>query len=147
MNLEARRRVLPENDAEIGFAMMQLGVTYYNLQRFDDAVALLDKTLDFFRRVLPDNHSAIGDIPPSILSCSTWSRISNVLCAGETMSNLASAYAALGRNEDALALDERVLQFMRRALPENHPNLGNSGTPSLFFNRNSSISHDVQARP
>jgi hypothetical protein len=30
------------------------------------------------------------------------------------MSNLASAYAGLGRNEDALALDERVLEFMRR---------------------------------
>jgi hypothetical protein len=44
MNLEARRRVLPENDNEIGFAMMQLGATYYNLQRYDDAVALLDKT-------------------------------------------------------------------------------------------------------
>jgi len=53
MNLEARRRVLPENDTEIGFAMMQLGATYYNLQRYDDAVVLLDKTLDFFRRVLP----------------------------------------------------------------------------------------------
>ena len=38
------------------------------------------------------------------------------------MSNLASAYAGLGRNEDALALDERLLEFMRRALPENHPN-------------------------
>lgn len=63
------------------------------------------------------------------------------------MANLASAYAALGRNEDALALDERVLQFMRRALPENHPNLGNSGPTSLVFNRNSNISHDMQARP
>ena len=38
------------------------------------------------------------------------------------MSNLASAYAGLGRNEDALALDERLLEFMRRVLPENHPN-------------------------
>ena len=62
------------------------------------------------------------------------------------MSNLASAYAGLGRNEDALALDERVLEFMRRALPENHPNLGRGvlgvmfGTRSPVFNRNSKFS-------
>jgi len=74
--------VLPENDTEIGFAMMQLGATYYNLQRYDDAVVLLDKTLDFFAEFFPDNHSARGDIPPSILSRSAWSRTCNVLCAG-----------------------------------------------------------------
>jgi hypothetical protein len=40
------------------------------------------------------------------------------------MANLASAYAGAGRHREALALDERSLQFMRHTLPENHPDLG-----------------------
>jgi hypothetical protein len=40
------------------------------------------------------------------------------------MSNLASTYGALGRFEDALAMGEAVLEFRRRVLPENHPDLG-----------------------
>ena len=40
------------------------------------------------------------------------------------MGNLASTYSALGRHDDALAMRERVLEFMRRVLPENHPEIG-----------------------
>ena len=40
------------------------------------------------------------------------------------MANLASAYAAVGRHEDALSMDERVMEFMCRTLPENHPDKG-----------------------
>jgi hypothetical protein len=40
------------------------------------------------------------------------------------MNNLAVTYAALGRHEDALVLKERVLEFRRRVLPENHPDIG-----------------------
>ena len=40
------------------------------------------------------------------------------------MRNLASSYSALGRHEDALAIRERVLEFMIRVLPENHPDIG-----------------------
>jgi len=40
------------------------------------------------------------------------------------MGNLASTYSALGRHDDALAMRERVLEFMRRVLPENHPDIG-----------------------
>jgi hypothetical protein len=40
------------------------------------------------------------------------------------MSNLASSYAKLGRHEDALAMEERVLEFRRRVLPESHPDIG-----------------------
>ena len=40
------------------------------------------------------------------------------------MSNLASTYSALGRHDDALAMKERVLEFRRRVLPENHPDIG-----------------------
>ena len=40
------------------------------------------------------------------------------------MSNLASTYSALGRHADALAMQERVLDFQRRVLPADHPDIG-----------------------
>jgi hypothetical protein len=40
------------------------------------------------------------------------------------MGNLASTYSALGRHADALAMEERVLEFRRRVLPEDHPDIG-----------------------
>jgi hypothetical protein len=40
------------------------------------------------------------------------------------MSNLAETYSALGRHADALALGEQVLEFRRRVLPANHPDIG-----------------------
>ncbi len=39
------------------------------------------------------------------------------------MGDLASTYYALGRHDDALAMGERMLEFMRRVLPENHPHI------------------------
>ena len=43
---------------------------------------------------------------------------------GASMGNLASTYIALGRHQDALVLLEKTLQFHRRVLPENHPDIG-----------------------
>ena len=40
------------------------------------------------------------------------------------MSNLALTYGDLGRHADALAMMERVLEFRRRVLPANHPDIG-----------------------
>ena len=40
------------------------------------------------------------------------------------MGDLAQTYFALGRHDDALAMMERVLEFRRRVLPENHPHIG-----------------------
>ena len=40
------------------------------------------------------------------------------------MGNLAMSYSDLGRHADALAMEERVLEFYRRVLPENHPDIG-----------------------
>ena len=43
------------------------------------------------------------------------------------MSDLASIYAYLDRDGDALAMRERVLEFNLRVLPENHPSIGEVG--------------------
>ena len=40
------------------------------------------------------------------------------------MGNLALTYKELGRHADALALEEKVLEFRRRVLPEDHPDIG-----------------------
>ncbi len=40
------------------------------------------------------------------------------------MSNLASTYRDLGRHADTLAMGEQVLEFQRRVLPANHPDIG-----------------------
>jgi hypothetical protein len=40
------------------------------------------------------------------------------------MGNLAVTYGALGRHADALAMQERVLEFLRRVLPADHPDIG-----------------------
>ena len=40
------------------------------------------------------------------------------------MNNLAQTYYELGRHADALALFEQVLEFRRRVLPSNHPDIG-----------------------
>jgi hypothetical protein len=45
---------------------------------------------------------------------------------GATMCSLAETYGALGRHQDALVLHEKTLEFLRRALPENHPHIGAS---------------------
>ena len=43
---------------------------------------------------------------------------------GQAMNNLANTYSALGRHQDALVLQEKTLEFLRRVLPENHPGIG-----------------------
>ena len=43
---------------------------------------------------------------------------------GTTMNNLANTYSDLGRHQDALAMQEKTLEFRRRVLPKNHPDIG-----------------------
>ena len=40
------------------------------------------------------------------------------------MQGLANTYSGLGRHEEALVLGEKTLEFRRRVLPENHPDIG-----------------------
>jgi len=46
----------------LGIAMGNLADTYRALGRHQDALVLQKKTLEFQRRVLPENHPAIGVI-------------------------------------------------------------------------------------
>ena len=42
------------------------------------------------------------------------------------MANVAATYSDLGRYQDALVMQEKTLEFQRRVLPENHPDIGAS---------------------
>jgi hypothetical protein len=44
--------------------------------------------------------------------------------AGMAMGNLANSYFQVGRHQDALSMGEKALEFRRRVLPENHPEIG-----------------------
>ncbi len=46
--------------AVLGRAMSNLASTYRQLGRHQDALVLQEKTLDLFRRVLPENHPDLG---------------------------------------------------------------------------------------
>jgi hypothetical protein len=43
---------------------------------------------------------------------------------GDEMVNIAKTFSALGRHEEALVMQEKGLEFLRRVLPENHPDIG-----------------------
>jgi hypothetical protein len=40
------------------------------------------------------------------------------------MSSLGLTYSHLGRHQDALLMREKALEFLRRVLPEDHPDIG-----------------------
>ena len=44
----------------LGDAMNNFAVTYSALGRHQDALVMREKTLEFQRRVLPENHPSIG---------------------------------------------------------------------------------------
>ncbi len=40
------------------------------------------------------------------------------------MQGLANSYSDLGRDQEAVEMREKTLEFYRRVLPENHPHIG-----------------------
>ena len=109
------------HDVFAGDAIGNLANTYWHLQRHQDALLLKEKTLEFRRRVLPENHPDIGTTWCDVISL-TWHM--TIIVAGDSMGNLGSTFMALGRYQDAEAINKKTLEFMRRVLPENHPNIG-----------------------
>ncbi len=99
-----------------------LASTYAELGLHQDALVMREKTLEFRRRVLLENHPHIGLtyfwLVVYFLSYLTISAL------GNAMDNLASTCTDLGRHQDALVMLEKALEFRRRILPENHPDIG-----------------------
>jgi len=104
--------------------MSNLAFTYYELGRHQDALVLQEKTLEFRRRILPENHPDIGVIHLCLLILTCGLTCSAL---GQSMSLLGNTYSALGRHQDSLVLQEKTLELHRRVLPENHPDIGVMG--------------------
>jgi hypothetical protein len=62
-----------------------------------------------------------GQLRAQVASCEVTGKDKEAMQWTET---LASVLAAQGRHSDALVMMERVLEFRRRVLPENHPDIG-----------------------
>jgi len=52
------------------------------------------------------------------------SLIAFFLCSGTAMNNLAATYFDLDMHKEALKMQEDVLVFRNRVLPQNHPDIG-----------------------
>jgi tetratricopeptide (TPR) repeat protein len=116
----------------LGHAISQLAISYADLGRHQEALVMQEETLEFQRRVLPENHPDIG----ATWLCSVLIEVQiDVLCSGlgQAMAGLANTYYYLGRHQDALVMQEETLEFQRRVLPENHPNIGTTWLCSILI--------------
>ena len=110
--------------------MTSLAVCYSKHGRHQDAVLLFEESLEFQRRVRPENHPEIGEANRCDMLFDHWV---NLFVPGSTMTALASCYSKLERNQDAVLLLEESLEFQRRVLPANHPEIGEANRCVLLF--------------
>jgi hypothetical protein len=85
----------------LGDTMGNLASTYSALGRLQDALAMGEKTLEFQRRVLPENHSGIG------ISCF----------------NLGRSCRKAGDLHRALQFAREALLVFQATLPSSHPHV------------------------
>ena len=52
---------------------------------------------------------------------------------GSSINNLAGTLRSLGQHQDALTQFEKALEFYRRVLPANHPDLGTKTAAALVL--------------
>jgi tetratricopeptide (TPR) repeat protein len=107
-----------------GEIMSNVASSYRALGRHQDALKMQEKTLEFRRRVLPENHPQIGAMRMHLILCLVIRRSLHQVKRWAICYNLANSYSDLGRHQDALVMHEKTLEFRRRVLPENHPQIG-----------------------
>ena len=102
--------------------MSNLAGTYAMLGRPQDALALFERVLELYRRALPEDHPDIGVVHASVFiefgfdACVEYS--------GDAMYNLAAGYDQCDRQQDAMILSKKALEFRRRVLPADHSDIG-----------------------
>ncbi len=85
--------------SDLGDAMGNLAAIYGKLGRHQDAVVLQEKTLEFRRRVLPENHSDIG----------------------ESCVNISISYQQAGDFRRAIEMAREALRIFQATQPPSHP--------------------------
>jgi hypothetical protein len=121
--------------------MGNLAMTYSALAMFDKALPLQQAALQFSRRVLHEGHPRLSERPVGrrvspgtattfVCFCFCFCGVISLrICSvvGAAMRDLAATYVVLGRRDEALELQQEVLEFNRRVLPEDHPHIGEGG--------------------
>ena len=102
--------------------MSCVAINYGDLGRHAEALVLREKVLEIRRRVLPEDHPDIGEFV--WLCCLTLLDCDAFEIVGRAMYNLAISHVKLERTAEALVLLEKVMEFFRRVLPEDHPDIG-----------------------
>lgn len=103
-------------------AMGNLALSFNDIGNHADALVLLEKVLQFRRRVLPKDHPDIGDV--RYMPFVQFIGVTNASTAGVAMSNIAHTLGKVGRWADALKLFEEAMEFRIHVLPEEHPEIG-----------------------
>jgi tetratricopeptide (TPR) repeat protein len=99
--LSIRRKILPAFHIQLGESMHNLANSYFDLERYDDALIMRMEELEVFEHSLPESDSRIA----------------------ECMEQLALTHSALGQASDALRCDLAVLNMRRRNNDEHHPEI------------------------
>ena len=95
------RRALSDDDEGLGIFMSNLASTYGALGRHEDALAMKESALEFFRRVLPPRHP---DIALSLY-------------------NISNSYGQAGNMARAVECAREALSIWQAALPPSHPHV------------------------
>lgn len=86
------------DDPDVLYTLNGLGVLYLYQGRYEEAVPLLRRAVDRMRHVRPGSYEL-----------------------GEALGNVAGAYAALGRIEEALDVRQEAVAILEEAVGEEHP--------------------------
>ncbi len=121
-----------------GFAIGNVAVKYSALGKHEEVREMLERLLDFNRRVLPESHPDLGELHGLVQRTIVYAFLmrNNIFSheiSAMAMGNLATTYSSLGKYNEALCLHLEVLEFHRRALPENHPQIGEGDTALLLL--------------
>ena len=103
--------------------MSNIGDKLCVLDQRQDALKFFQEALEVKRRVLPDNDPDIGGYREAVIA-SYVSFAIMCLVSGHHMHIIAFTLRELGRNNDALVLQEEVVDFYKRVLPHNDPRIG-----------------------
>ncbi len=107
-----------------GTVMRRVASTYNKLGRYSEALVMKEKSLEFLRRGLPEDHPEIG--ATGVLMGLGLVFRHSLCAAGECISEFATIHLGLGNHSNAIDWSEKSLNFQRRVLPEDHPGIGDA---------------------
>ena len=107
--------------------MSGIGEKLCFLDQKQDALKFSQQALEVLRRVLPDNDPDIGGYQTVIAPNAFYAII--CLVSGHHVHTVADILRELGRYNEALVLQEEVVDFYKRVLPYSDPRIGTTPHP------------------